>query len=637
MARYVTSKSIHLMKQMYGYDKGDKCFCLETETVYIFVENGGLLVPDDKTILSTGEGAGTKWVGIIGKHKRSTLDSSTNLNIGDLVSLEADFSGLPKIPVSLLPESHGGSVTNNFNLNIQEATNPPLENITTLSFPLNSLIDNGDGTVSINLDAIITNNESMINVLNHLTLSGQEAHTYTKDDIGLGNVPNLDFSNASNITKGTLPSSVLPPITQIITSVNGKIGNVIVTKDDVGLSNVPNLDFRNANNITQGKLPTSVLPAISITNAILVNSIEEMLSIGNMAIKLVVVNGGNSYFRSGTYTGTMEDWIELQHPIAQLIQSVNGKIGNVIITKEDIGLGDVPNMDFSNASNITKGKLPSSVLPEIPQLVKSVNNKTGSILLTQDDIQDGANYKRTENNFTSILLNKLNGIESNAQRNIKPDWNALEHLAAGIKNKPIIPERLIISNVTGSVTGKPLILKFPDGSIANKGDGSFLVKMPEIPDNITGNITITSGANVIEGNNFLIDDLTIVEVEAGVYSLSLASKNYVAQKATHVSSSYVHITDTSETIPVLEIGKKYLIKNGCQIKLPDTTSLTIDDNTIREITLVDDGTITNTLTSTLIHNTFFINGVKEDVILDGPFYAKLILVNNNQWLLKVLG
>lgn len=636
MIRYVTSKSIHLMKQMYGYDKGDKCFCLETETVYIFVENGSLLVPDDKTVLSTGEGAGSRWVGIIGKHKRSTLDSSTNLNIGDLVSLEADFSGLPKIPVSLLPESHGGSVTNNFNINIKEEDNEPIENISTLSFPLNSLIDNGNGTVSIDLDSVVTNNENITNLVNHLSLTGQEAHTYTKEDIGLGNVPNLDFSNASNITKGVLPSSVLPTIQQTITSVNEKIGNVVVTKDDIGLSNVSNLDFSNASNITKGKLPSSVLPAISLTNAKLVNSIEEMLSIGNIDIKLVVINGGSSYFRSGSTTGTMEDWLELQHPVDQLVQSVNGKIGSIIVTKEDVGLGNVPNLDFSDASNITKGKLPASVLPEIPQLVKSVNNKTGYIVLTQDDIQEGANYKRTENNFTSILLNKLNSIEANAQRNIKPDWNALEQQAAGIKNKPIIPERLIISNATGSITGKPLILKFPDGSIANKGDGSFLVKMPEIPDNITGNITITSDANVIEGNNFLIDDLTIIEVEAGVYSLSLASKNYVDQKATHVSSSYVHITGTSETIPVLEIGKKYLIKNGCDIKLPDTTSLIIDDNTIREITIVDDGSITETLTSNII-NDYTVNGVSDDILLDGPFYAKLILVNNNQWLLKVLG
>ena len=38
--------------------------------------------------------------------------------------------------------------------------------------------------------------------------------------------------------------------------------------------------------------------------------------------------------------------------------------------------------------------------------------------------------------FTQVLLNKLNGIQPNAQVNIKPDWNAQPSAANGILNRP---------------------------------------------------------------------------------------------------------------------------------------------------------------------------------------------------------
>jgi hypothetical protein len=38
--------------------------------------------------------------------------------------------------------------------------------------------------------------------------------------------------------------------------------------------------------------------------------------------------------------------------------------------------------------------------------------------------------------FTQAMLNKLNGIQANAQVNVKPDWNALPSAANGILNRP---------------------------------------------------------------------------------------------------------------------------------------------------------------------------------------------------------
>ena len=51
-------------------------------------------------------------------------------------------------------------------------------------------------------------------------------------------------------------------------------------------------------------------------------------------------------------------------------------------------------------------------------------------------VQDGA-YVHTDNNFTSTLKNKLDGIEGGAQVNVIPDWSESDSTAADyIKNKP---------------------------------------------------------------------------------------------------------------------------------------------------------------------------------------------------------
>lgn len=68
------------------------------------------------------------------------------------------------------------------------------------------------------------------------------------------------------------------------------------------------------------------------------------------------------------------------------------------------------------------------------------------------------------NDFTTELKNKLDGIETQAQKNVKPDWNASTGNAAEILNKPTIPSKTSdLTNDAGFITAEQV----PEGSVAS--------------------------------------------------------------------------------------------------------------------------------------------------------------------------
>lgn len=80
------------------------------------------------------------------------------------------------------------------------------------------------------------------------------------------------------------------------------------------------------------------------------------------------------------------------------------------------------------------------------------------------------------NDFTTELKNKLDGIEAQAQKNVKPDWSASAGSAAEILNKPTIPSKTSdLNNDSGFITAEQV----PEGSVASnvtpKMDGTASV------------------------------------------------------------------------------------------------------------------------------------------------------------------
>jgi len=104
-----------------------------------------------------------------------------------------------------------------------------------------------------------------------------------------------------------------------------------VTKDQVGLGNVPNVDTTNASNITTGQLPSSVIPPIALTTVQTAASEVAMLALTTEEGDVVVrTDEEKSYMRNAGSSGTMTDFTELLSPAGGIL-SVNGDAGPVVV------------------------------------------------------------------------------------------------------------------------------------------------------------------------------------------------------------------------------------------------------------------------------------------------------------------
>ena len=93
----------------------------------------------------------------------------------------------------------------------------------------------------------------------------------------------------------------------------------------------------------------------------------------------------------------------------------------------------------------------------------SIPTKTSDLTNDSDFVSD-ANYVHTDNNFTTALKDKLNGISTGAEVNVQSDWNITDTSSdAFIKNKPAIPTKTSdITNDSGFITSAALPTKTSD-------------------------------------------------------------------------------------------------------------------------------------------------------------------------------
>ena len=92
-----------------------------------------------------------------------------------------------------------------------------------------------------------------------------------------------------------------------------------------------------------------------------------------------------------------------------------------------------------------------------------IPTKTSDLTNDSDFVSD-ANYVHTDNNFTTALKDKLNGVATGAEVNVQSDWDITDTSSdAFIKNKPAIPTKTSdITNDSGFITSAALPTKTSD-------------------------------------------------------------------------------------------------------------------------------------------------------------------------------
>ena len=92
-----------------------------------------------------------------------------------------------------------------------------------------------------------------------------------------------------------------------------------------------------------------------------------------------------------------------------------------------------------------------------------IPTKTSDLTNNSDFVSD-ANYVHTDNNFTTALKDKLNGVATGAEVNVQSDWDITDTSSdAFIKNKPAIPTKTSdITNDSGFITSAAVPTKTSD-------------------------------------------------------------------------------------------------------------------------------------------------------------------------------
>lgn len=131
-----------------------------------------------------------------------------------------------------------------------------------------------------------------------------------------------------------------------------------------------------------------------------------------------------------------------------LVDSVQGRTGDVVINKTDIGLSNVPNLNTTTAVSQTHTHANKALLDSYSQTeVDIASAVTQRHSHTNKSILDA-----TTSSFTTAKDTKLSGIATGAEVNVNPDWNAASG-DAQILNKPTIPtlpENIVQSVIAGT-------------------------------------------------------------------------------------------------------------------------------------------------------------------------------------------
>lgn len=163
----------------------------------------------------------------------------------------------------------------------------------------------------------------------NIKVNGTEVTVYTLPSIGTAGTYTKVTTDANGrvVSGASLSASDIPTITLAKISDAGTAAS-----KDVGTSagNVVALG-------SDGKLPEGVLPSLAVVDVFTVASTSEMLTLNAQKGDMVIV-GSDTYILSATPASTLANWVKIPHP-TDVVQSVNGKTGAVVLTTTDVAEG----------------------------------------------------------------------------------------------------------------------------------------------------------------------------------------------------------------------------------------------------------------------------------------------------------
>jgi len=290
-----------------------------------------------------------------------------------------------------------------------------------------------------------------------------------------------------------------------------------VDKTDVSLGNVPNVDCTNASNISSGTISSAVLPPVALTSVQTAVSEVAMLALTTEEGDVVIRTDENkSYMHNGGSAGTMADFTELQTPTDSVL-SVNGETGTVVLTTGDIGVDadsnyvtDAQVTVIGNTTNTNSGDQTSIVGITGTKSQFNTAVTDGDIAYSGGAFHDGfsdfvvnehldwttdrgatnihsGNYTNTTYTSSDFTHDSLTGVTANEHLDWTTDLGATNINAANYTDTGDTTDHTALSNI-GTQTHAQL----------ETAIGLNTAKETDVDHNVTTNITVVEAPTNVD-------------------------------------------------------------------------------------------------------------------------------------------
>ena len=171
---------------------------------------------------------------------------------------------------------------------------------------------------------------------------------------------------------------------------------------------------------SEGKIDSSVLPSLAITDTFTAENQEQMINLnaqkGDICIR---TDESKTYILQKEPATEISNWVELATP-TDLVQSVNGKTGTVVLNHEDVGAVQANTaitgatkckITYDSKGLVTAGEdLTSQDIPDISETYETKSNKSDSFSASSSEtyastkaLVDGLNTKAEFKKFTATI------------------------------------------------------------------------------------------------------------------------------------------------------------------------------------------------------------------------------------------